>query len=182
MPIMLALAIVGCRLPSQEGLKNRNWGEAAPAKEDIGAPGDGQQLIKPMIPPERQIDGASQQEKDQPPRPVRVVVKPQAESRPQKNSWEDERIKSAALETARAIPSVKKMKICLDIEHGEWWAILYEENGPMVELKQFVWNRAENRFDPHLVLERIPRTQLERHLAASEPGRACEAVVVTPKP
>ncbi len=179
---MVVLALMGCRFPSQEGLQNRNWGPGEAVEEQAGAPQADQQLIKPVIPPERHAQEAGPPPKEQPPQPVRVVIEPQADPKSQKSDWEDEKIKTAAMEMARAMPLVKKMKICLDIKYGEWWVILYEDNGPAIELKQFVWNKDQRRFEPHLVQERIPRDQLEKHVAESEPGRACEVVDVTPKP
>lgn len=180
--VMVALALIGCRLPSQEGLKSPYWGTEQADIEQPAAAQTDQGLIKPTIPPERQMEEAGPPQQGQPPRPVRVVIEPQADPKPQKNDWEDDRIRSAAIEMARATPSVKKMKICLDIKHSEWWVILYEDLGPAIELRQFVWNKDQKRFEPHLVLDRIPREQLERHASESEPGRACEAVEVGGKP
>jgi len=181
LPVMLALALVGCRLPSQEGLKNATWDPPQTDKEQSGAPSAGQGLIKPVIPLERQTEAVSPPQKAEPPQPIRVVVQPEPESKPQKNDWEDQKVKSAAMEMAKASPSVRKMKICYEVKHDEWWVILYEDNGPAIELKQLVWNRSQERFEPHLVVERISRDQLEKHVAESEPGRACEAVDVAPK-
>jgi hypothetical protein len=180
---MVALALVGCRLPSQEGLKDSTWDPPPTSGEQAEAPQAGQRLIKPVIPIERQTDAASPLQKGEQTRPpIRVVLEPPPESKPQKNDWEDDKVKKAAIEFAKAFPSVKKMKICLEIKQSEWWVILYEDNGPVVELRQFVWNKSEEKFEPHLVPDRIPRDQLDRHAAESEPGRACEAVDVGTKP
>lgn len=183
LPLLVALALVGCRLPSQEGLKNSSWDPPPTAEEQAGAPQARQGLIKPVIPLERQTDAPSPPQKgEQPQPPIRVVLEPPADSKPQKNDWEDDKVKRAAIELAKAFPSVRKMKICLEVKHSEWWVILYEDNGPMVELRQFVWNKSEEKFEPHLVPDRIPRDQLDRHAAESEPGRACETVDLGTRP
>jgi hypothetical protein len=178
----LALALAGCLIPSQEGVRNNTkWG---PPQTDEGAPAapkTGQGLVKPVIHPEPPREAATPPAKHGPPTPVRVVVEPKDRGQSKKQDWEDQKVKSAAVELAKTMPSVKKMKICYEVKHDEWWAILYEESGSMIELKQFVWNRQQERFEPHLVMNRIPADQLQQHLVESGPGRACETIDLGPK-
>lgn len=182
LPAVLALALVGCILPSQEGVRNNTkWDPPQTDQGPATTPKTGQGLVKPMIPPEARKEAVTPPTKNGPPTPVRVVVEPKDRGQPKKQDWEDQKVKSAAVELAKTLPSVKKMKICYEVKHDEWWAILYEDSGSMIELKQFVWNRQQEKFEPHLVMQRIPATQLQQHLVESGPGRACEPVDLGPK-
>ena len=90
-------------------------------------------------------------------------------------SWEDQKVKIAALDLAKSKPSVAKIKICYDARHDEWWVILYDRLGGEIDLKQFVWNRETDTLDPFLVMKRIPEGKLEEHAVREEKDKACEA-------
>ena len=90
-------------------------------------------------------------------------------------NWEDQKVRIAALEMARSIPSTSKVKICYDAKHDEWWVTLYDRQGAMFDLKQFVWERESEKLEPFLVQQRISQTKLEDHVKREEKGRACEA-------
>ena len=91
------------------------------------------------------------------------------------SNWEDQKVRIAALELARSIPSTRKVKICYDAKHDEWWVTLYDRQGAMFDLKQFVWERESEKFEPFLVQQRISESKLEEHVKREEKGRACEA-------
>lgn len=182
LPAALALALTGCLLPSPEGVRNKaKWDTPQTDQGPAPTPKTGQGLVKPVIPPAAEKEAATPPTKHGPPTPVRVAVEPKDRGQPKKQDWEDQKVKSAAVELAKTLPSVKKMKICYEVKHDEWWAILYEDSGSMIELKQFVWSRQQEKFEPHLVMQRIPANQLQQHLAESVPGRACEPVDLGPK-
>jgi hypothetical protein len=91
------------------------------------------------------------------------------------SNWEDQKVRIAALEMARSIPSTQKVKICYDAKHDEWWVTFYDRQGAMYDLKQFVWERESEKLEPFLVQQRISQTKLEDHVKREEKGRACEA-------
>jgi hypothetical protein len=95
---------------------------------------------------------------------------------PQGKRWEDQKVRTAAVELARGIPTVKKIKICYEVEEGEWWVSLYDDAGTAIDIKQYVWDPESERLEPHLVLNRIPRSQFQRHLKGKQQGRACEII------
>ena len=104
----------------------------------------------------------------------------QSKTQSKKVLWEDQKVKRAATDILRKYPSVKKVKICYAVKDDEWWVILYDDVGTHYELRQFIWDRDQGRLRPFLVLKRIAKNQLQEHLAASEPDRACE--VLNPAP
>jgi hypothetical protein len=94
--------------------------------------------------------------------------------------WEDHRVRRAALDLAGKHPGVAKVKICYSVREDDWWIILYQEVGSVVELKQFIWKRDQPELEPYLVLERIPKHRLQDHLSRSDPNKACEVLDSAP--
>jgi hypothetical protein len=90
--------------------------------------------------------------------------------------WEDQRIRFAAQQLARQSAGVKKGKVCYSVKDDEWWVVLYQDGADAYEVKQFVWNREQERLEPFLVMNRIAKSRLEDHLNGSEQGRTCEAL------
>lgn len=91
-----------------------------------------------------------------------------------RNQWESQKVKAAAIKLAKTIPTVIKIKVCYAVENDEWWVILYDDHGPLIDLKQYTWNREKLELQPFLVLKQISKNQLERHLTRKTSGRACE--------
>ncbi|MBI5570154.1 MAG: hypothetical protein HY914_09435 [Desulfomonile tiedjei] len=90
--------------------------------------------------------------------------------------WEDQRIKGAAQQLAKQSAGVKKGKVCYSVKNDEWWVILYQDSADAYDVKQFVWNREQERLEPFLVVTRIAKSRLEDHLNGSEHGRTCEVL------
>ncbi|MCA1959574.1 MAG: hypothetical protein LDL33_02165 [Desulfomonile sp.] len=148
----------------------------APAAEPgLGVAPTSSGLIKPVIP---QDAG----ETESPVRPAfsapaaREVASLQRGSDSGQHSWEDEKVKSAALHIAKTVPNVRKIQMCYAVEEDEWWVSLYDDIGLAVDVKQFVWNRELEILEPFLVQKRIPRGQLDEHLSRKTPDRACEVI------
>lgn len=93
---------------------------------------------------------------------------------------EEQQVKAAALELAKNIGGIEKIKICYVDRDDEWWATLYEDIGTVIDVKQFIWNRELEKFDPFLILKRISKSKLDSDLKQSEPGRNC-AVMSAPE-
>jgi len=90
--------------------------------------------------------------------------------------WEDEKIRSMALDLARKVENTAKIKICLDEKADEWWIILYEEAGSQYRLHQYIWNRTQDKIEEFLVEKTIARSQLEANLGSAKPEMACEVI------
>lgn len=94
---------------------------------------------------------------------------------------EDERVKLAAIDIAKSLGGIERMKVCHVKEDDEWWAILYQDAGSIIDLKQFIWNRKTQKFDPFLVIRNISRDKLEVEIKKKEPGRVCTPVEISSK-
>ncbi|MGC8660067.1 MAG: hypothetical protein ACP5U1_13440, partial [Desulfomonilaceae bacterium] len=95
---------------------------------------------------------------------------------------EEEAIRQAALDIAKNIDTVKKIRICHIENEDEWWVTLYDDIGPVIDLKQYVWDRDSETLRPFLVLKRISHTRYEAQLTAKEPDRKCEVLDPPSKP
>lgn len=91
-------------------------------------------------------------------------------------------VKKAALVTAKGIESVKKIKICYLRNEDEWWVTLYDDLGPILDLKQYTWDRDTETLKPFLVLKRISKNRLDSELLSKVPDRTCEIMDPPPKP
>ena len=87
--------------------------------------------------------------------------------------WEDQKVQQAAMELAARTPGVIKLKVCYDVNHDEWWVVLFEDHGPMIDLKPFVWNRDSGQWEPYLVVRQIASSRLDVYLTEDEPSRPC---------
>ena len=90
-------------------------------------------------------------------------------------------MKTLALELAKGSSAGSKMKMCYAVKKDEWWVILYEDTGAVFELKQYSWNREQNRLEPFLVFKTIPKDQIQEQLNSPEPDRACEVLEIPRK-
>jgi len=178
-----ALFLGSCVIPAQEAAKNNAAPpESVNAPPLAGAPG-GTALIKPTIPKDTPAAPTGDQGPATPVRkPIRVVMETKDAAKPQPQDWEDQKVKAAAMELARTVPQVKKIKLCYSTRWDEWWVTLYEDIGTLFDLRQFVWNREQEQFQPHLVQQRIAKSALKNHLSESDPERACEAIDPAPIP
>jgi len=178
----LALSLGSCVIPAQEALKNSAGGpqnsQAAPGGDAANAQG----LIKPMIPPEAPPRPGESLQESEVPKPIRVVVDRTKAPSPPRQEWEDQKVKAAAQELAKSIPNVQGIKLCYMVKNDEWRVTLYEDIGPMFDVKQFFWDREQDKFQPHLVQVRIAKNALDRHLAESDLDQACETLEPGPVP
>ncbi len=159
-------------------------------------------LLKPVIPPESELgSGAETPKQDQSQkiqtnavadsqnseqtakRPEQSIETASTEAEPKSSSkaWEDEKVKSLALDLAKGSSTGSKMKICYAIKRDEWWVILYENMGSAFEVKQYSWNREQNKLEPFLVYKTLPHDKIQEQLNSPEPDRACEVVETPPK-
>jgi hypothetical protein len=93
---------------------------------------------------------------------------------------EESQVKVEARELAKRIGSIERIKMCYVDEDDEWWATFYQDIGSVIDVKQFIWNRESQRFEPFLVLKRISKSKLTAELNRNEKGRHC-AVVSPPE-
>ncbi len=138
----------------------------APATVHEAAPSA---IPQPLAPPPAPPQTQPTVEPSQTPAPTAIPT-PQSG-----RQGEIDKVRNAALNQAKFIPNIKKIKMCYAVKDDEWWIILYEQGDGFYELKQYTWNRDEERLESYLVLTRIPTDQLTQNLSAAEPGRACEA-------
>jgi hypothetical protein len=195
----------GCIVPSQEAIRKAGGPpqNSSPARPEMRA--ESGPLIKPTIPQEStpasqaertpgvgsaNSEGVAQmpaantenpflekpKPKGEPPKSVAPTQPPRGQDRPAKQEWEDQKVRDAAVEMAKATPGVKQIKICYAVKKGEWWVILYQPGQGMYELKQYIWNKDSEKLEPFLVYKTIPADRLQQHLTEEEPGRACEVM------
>lgn len=197
--VALAALFAGCVLATQSGTGDRDQQPSSgklikpfiPQGPSTTTPGN---PTAPEVPTAMAPDGTS-------PRPAQPVTVAQPEvprqvpppvadaglKKPQlqKNAspaqaknvlWEDQKVKRSAMQMLKKYPTVKKVKICYAVKDDEWWVILYDDLDTHYELRQFTWDRDQGRLRPFLVLKRLARNQLQEHLTASEPDRACEVL------
>ncbi len=86
---------------------------------------------------------------------------------------EEHQIRAAAHELAKTIGSVEKMKLCYVTKDDEWWATFYVDIGSIIDVKQFIWNRESEKFEPFLVLKRISKSKLTSELKQNSPEQKC---------
>lgn len=87
-----------------------------------------------------------------------------------------DRVKLEALEKAKELGTIVRIKVCHVAEDDEWWAFLYKDEGSIIDLKQFVWNRKTEKLEPFLVIRQIKKDQLDSELRKKEAGRKCMLV------
>ncbi len=186
-------ALFGCAAPF-----TKDAGKPGPDDQSDSTPSTGTGLIKPRIPtesPEPVSDTAYPEDPGVTP-PGNVPVAPEAgphgtpapppaPAPPDKPSglvglkgdrkgWEPQKVKAAALRLAQKTPSVLKIKLCYHMEDDEWWATVYAAAGSQVDVKQYTWSREEESFEELLVVKKIPKQQLDKHVASKERDLACE--------
>lgn len=136
-----------------------------------------------QLPPgQSHIDGREAQSS---PRPSPVAAPAPAESAPRNaaveaksgsRQWEDQRVRQAAIKLAEQLQGVKKGKICYSVKNDEWWVVLYDDLGPVYDVKQFTWNRDQEKLEQFLVLKKIGKNRVEEDRSTRDPDRACESI------
>jgi hypothetical protein len=86
---------------------------------------------------------------------------------------EESQVEVAARELAKRIGSIDGIKMCYVDNDDEWWATFYQDIGTVIDVRQFVWNRESERFEPFLVLKRISKSKFAGELHRKEQGRRC---------
>lgn len=89
-----------------------------------------------------------------------------------------ERVRLEGLALAKGLGHIVRMKMCHVTADDEWWIILYQEGGSMIDLKQFVWNRTSEKLEPFLVIRQIPRAHLDAEVNKKDPERTCRPIEV----
>lgn len=110
---------------------------------------------------------------------VRLISGTSAQVNKNVSQNEERQVEAAALELAKSLGSIDKIKMCYVDKDDEWWATLYEDIGSVIDVRQFIWNRESQRFEPFLVLKRISKSKLAAELKRNEKGRSC---IILPPP
>ncbi len=171
--LVVSMALASCLcVPAAAAPPDQPGGYTRQVGADQGSSG----LIKPAIPPDSQeaADPNSVASANRPAGPGDQTPAAGPANLSQAAGWEDQKVKNAAFEMARSIPSVTKIQVCYALEDDEWWVILYDDLGSAIDVKQFVWNREQELLEPFLVINRIPRGSLDLHLTRRTPDRACQ--------
>lgn len=127
--------------------------------------------------------GAEQDRKPDKTKPVHEGSK-QIESKG-KTEPKDEatRVRTAALELARSLGDIKRAKVCYVDKDKEWWAVFYQDMESAADVRQFFWNATTEKFEPFLVLKRIPQAKIDSDFKKEESGKICaELPLPSPPP
>jgi hypothetical protein len=178
--VAVSIGVLGCVLPFQQSI-GQGYRRPQVTAENRSA-SKPTRLIHPRIAPEG--GGPDRVEEPAPKAAVAkqaaTATKPAATG-PERKVWEDQQVKGAAQEMAKSFPAVRKIQVCYQIEADEWWVALCDDMGTEIDVKQFTWNREQEKLEPFLVLKRIPASRLEAHLATKRPGMACEILEPMPR-
>jgi hypothetical protein len=104
----------------------------------------------------------------------RAERKPPARKGKAVGGGEKAEVRRAAVEKARTLKSVKKMKICHIKDLDVWRVTLYVDQGAKIDLKQYIWNAEQGNLQLLLVSKRIPAAKLDEHINKMQAGRVCE--------
>jgi hypothetical protein len=105
--------------------------------------------------------------------PQSTHEKPSESSSPEE---EGVRVRKAAIELAKTLGEIEKMKICYSSKDKEWWGIFYQTIVSGVDVRQFIWNPEKERFEPFLVMRRIPKSKLDSEARRNETDKTCTQV------
>lgn len=75
---------------------------------------------------------------------------------------------------AHEFQGIKKGKICYSVKTDEWWVVLYEDIGSLYDVKQYTWNRDQEKLEQFLVLKKIGKNRLQEDINERESDKACE--------
>lgn len=97
-----------------------------------------------------------------------------AESKVDKTLLEQEdKVKKAAIEILKGLNSPIKYTICYDEENDEWWLTVYDDIGHALDVKQYFWTPAQEKLEPFLVLNKIPKGRLTAELSKKSDRKKC---------
>ena len=96
-----------------------------------------------------------------------------AESKVEKTFSEEEKVKKTALETLKGLTAPIKYTICYDEENDEWWLTVYDDIGHALDVKQYFWTSSQEKWEPFLVLNRIPKGRLNAELSNKSDRKKC---------
>lgn len=88
-------------------------------------------------------------------------------------SEQEEKVKKVAIETLKGLSSPIKYTICYDEENDEWWLTVYEDIGHALDVKQYFWTPQQEKLEPFLVLNRIPKGRLTAELSKQSDRKKC---------
>ncbi|MDQ7783702.1 MAG: hypothetical protein RDU20_12535 [Desulfomonilaceae bacterium] len=92
----------------------------------------------------------------------------------------DRMLRTAADELASQLGRIEAMKLCHVEKENEWWVVFYQDIGPVIDVRNYIWNWEEQRFRPYLVVKRFPKNELQDKVNRLEHGRKC-VVLKSPK-
>lgn len=141
----------------------------------------------PPAQPRAQLPPGQRYAADKGSKPIESTAKPAApvpsasaqssagvEAKAGSRQWEDQKVKQAALELAHEFQGIKKGKICYSVKTDEWWVVLYEDIGSLYDVKQYTWNRDQEKLEQFLVLKKIGKNRLQEDINERESDKACE--------
>lgn len=175
--LSVAALVCGCVAGEVNSVQTKRF--ASPPAHRGSVVNTKKKLVKPTI-GESDMEARIKQarlraQSSMPKQPATYGAKRTAQSDARRQRWEDQIVKSAGIEKAKAYPSVKKIKVCYEPEFDEWWVTLFDDVGQAIDLKQYVWDRETRRLELFLVQKQIPLDKLEAEAERKESGRACEA-------
>lgn len=91
----------------------------------------------------------------------------------EKSSFEEDKIKKAAVEILKGLNSPIKYTICYDQENEEWWLTVYDDIGHALDVKQYFWTPAQEKLEPFLVLKKIPKSRLNNDISMKSDQKKC---------
>lgn len=182
--LFATLLTLGCIAQFQEAI--RKHGGAVQSSEDTvtletggaGRPAAQTETPGPASGPTKDADVKTVPvEKDVPQKaeasPPKGLVKPKP-AKDLEPPTEEEVVKEAAVKMGQSLEPVLSIKICYLSPKDEWWASIYHDLGHLIDVKQFIWNREQEKLEPFTVLTQIPRNKLKVHLTNNKPGSRCE--------
>ena len=77
----------------------------------------------------------------------------------------------AAIEEAKELVAVEKMKLCYKLKEDEWWVSIYVDIRDRIDVKQFIWNRELENLEPFLVPKEDSEEQAGLRTQQSRAGK-----------
>lgn len=177
--VAASLICVGCPIKTDRGLKYSEWEDRRVEEKPSSGETVDRELVKPSIPSDTRKKSAETGDSPEKAGSSAFVVSRRIiGKKPKKPAPKDERLLDAAIEAAKELVAVEKMKLCYKLKEDEWWVSIYVDIRNRIDVKQFIWNRELENLEPFLVLKRIPKSKLASELNKAEPGSICEVVTL----
>ena len=151
----------------------------------LGCAASGRQMAKKTPEPEEKLASSNS---NVPEKAEKAAVKPghtrKTEQKKQSRSEKTERksgrteleiVRDIAIGLAKKHAPVDQMRLCYAKKTREWWITLFRNEGHVLELKQYIWNKLEDKLDPFCVEKRIAKDALADYLSEQPRGRECSA-------